>query len=64
MTAKDLAALGRHAHAWARTYTAIKDALLKEGVTEKEAREEAHNAANMAAMWEPDSGEACPLCGK
>jgi siroheme synthase len=66
-TAPDyLTALGRNALAWARAYVALKDALVRQGVLEEEAREEARSAANMAAMYdgEPIEGEPCPLCGR
>lgn len=65
MNAEELAALGRNAHAWAKTYTALKGALIREGVVEEEAKAEARNAANFAALYSFDEdGAACPLCGR
>jgi hypothetical protein len=59
----NLRALGQNAHAWAKTYVTLKECLLREGVQEDEAREEARHAATMAALMVED-GEACPLCGR
>jgi len=62
-----LVALGQRAHAWAKAYIAVKEALQVEGVTLEEARDEARAAANFAAHWpdaDDDDGEPCPLCGR
>lgn len=65
MNAEELAALGRNALAWAKTYTALKEALLREGVVEEEAKSEARNAANFAALYSFDEhADTCPLCGR
>jgi hypothetical protein len=65
MNIKELAELGRNAHAWAKAYTALKGALVREGVVEEEAKAEARNAANFAALYSFDEdGRACPLCGR
>lgn len=64
MNTDQLIALGKNAAAWARTYTLLKEALLREGVVEDEAREEARNAANFAALYADleDEGAFCPVC--
>jgi len=59
-----LAALGQNALAWAKTYVAVKDALLKEGVQLDEAVEVARDVTNLAGLFERESGEPCPLCGR
>jgi hypothetical protein len=64
LNAKQLAALGQAALAWAKAYVALKDALVKQGVQEDEAILVARDAANLAGMWQQESGEACPLCGR
>lgn len=66
MNTEQLAALGKNALAWARAYVALKEALVKQGVLEEEARDEARAAANMAAFYDEayEEGELCPLCGK
>jgi hypothetical protein len=62
---KELAELGQNAHAWAKAYTALKGALVREGVLEEEAKAEARNAANFAALYSfEEHGQACPLCGR
>jgi hypothetical protein len=64
VNAAQLAALGQGALAWARAYTALKDALVKEGVPPEEAVRVARDTANLAGMWQQESGEPCPLCGR
>jgi hypothetical protein len=64
MTIQDLAALGKNALAWSKAYVSLKSALLKEGVSEAEAREEARSAATIVAMAREDDAAACPLCGR
>lgn len=49
-----LAVLGRRAHEWAKTYTALTEALQQEGVPEFLAREEARMAASSALYAELD----------
>lgn len=63
MTRDFLADLGQNALAFARAYTSLKEALVREGVEENEARTEARNAATIAALSGQDTGEKCPLCG-
>lgn len=60
-----LAKLGQNAHAFGKAYVALKEALVMEGVPEKEAREEARGAATIAAVFDQaQEGEECPLCGR
>lgn len=61
--ARALARLGGNAAAFSRSYVALKDALLREGVPLIEAREEARSAATTAAMWADEGEGECPLCG-
>lgn len=65
MNTELLIALGKNALTWAKTYVALKESLVRAGVHEAEAREEARNAANFAAIYDPvEDGETrCPLCG-
>lgn len=63
MTIHDLAALGKNALEWSRAYVSLKEALMAQGVTEREARDEARNTATILAMTK-DDGEKCPLCGR
>jgi len=55
--------LGVSARAFARQYVALVDALVKEGVSEATAREEARMSA-LILTFEGVEGEACPLCGR
>lgn len=64
VSAEALALLAQNAQAFGRTYAALKEALIREGVPPDEARQEARNAATIAAVSHPDDGETCPLCGK
>lgn len=64
MNSKALAQLGQNALAWAKAYTSLKEALIREGVERDEAERQAGLAANMAAQWNQESGEPCPLCGR
>lgn len=64
MNTEALAALGKHAKVWAQTYVALKGALLKEGVPADEAIETARDVTNLAALYDVESGERCPLCGR
>lgn len=65
MNTDALRLLGKNAHIWAKAYTAVVEALLREGVPEEIAREEARAAANFAMFFpdeqdserEPDWGE-------
>jgi hypothetical protein len=59
-----LAALGRNALTWAKAYVALKEALIKEGVPPEEAAETAKDVTNLASLYERESGEPCPLCGR
>jgi hypothetical protein len=64
MNAEQLAALGQNALAWAKAFTALKAALVAEGVQPDEAVRVARDTTSIAGMYEADSGEPCPLCGK
>jgi hypothetical protein len=64
MNARQLAALGQNALAWSKAYVALKEALVKEGVTPDEAERVARDSVNIAGLWREDSGEPCPLCGR
>jgi len=57
-----LIALGREAAAWAKAFVELKEALLREGVPDQEAREEARAAAVMTAFAPVSEEEPCPLC--
>jgi pseudouridine-5'-phosphate glycosidase len=59
-----LAALGQNALAWSRCYVALKNALVKEGVPLDEAVEVARDVTNLAGLFERESGDPCPLCGR
>lgn len=61
---KQLAAIGRGALVWARAYVALKEQLLKQGVAEEEAIRVARDTTNLAGLWQDESGEKCPLCGR
>jgi hypothetical protein len=51
--------------AFARRYVALVDALLKEGVAEPVARQEARLAAvDLLIEGRADEGEHCPYCGR
>lgn len=56
-----LAALGRAAGEYADAYVRVSEQLIKRGVPEPEAREEASRAANIAAY--SYDVEPCPVCG-
>lgn len=63
INADALAKLGQNALAFGRAYAALKEALVMQGVSEKEAREEARYAAALAAVFgDVRPGEECPLC--
>jgi len=52
---------------FAKTYTQLVEALMREGVEEETAREEAHLAAvelMHIGDYRPETGEPCPACGR
>lgn len=53
-----------NAAAFSAAYVAIKGALVKEGVAEDEAREQARSAAFIATMADSAMEGECPLCGR
>ena len=53
--------LGAHALEFAQQYVALVDALMKQGVTEEVAREEARMAA-LLLIFQKDPTGTCPLC--
>lgn len=57
-----LAELGRNAGAWAETYVRLVEELVKRGVPESEARDEAARSANVAA-YATYEREPCEVCG-
>lgn len=59
---EDLVLLGRQAREWARTYAAVTEALIQEGVPEERARQEAREVATFALFCErvEDEGEQPP----
>jgi hypothetical protein len=63
MNSDALGALGRNALAWAKCYTALVEALMREGVPEEIARAEARKSATAAAFAVPLPGIGCPSCG-
>lgn len=69
MNTEALLRLAECSEAWAEAYVRLTEALLKQGVPEDLARDEARNAATFAALYreneeEGDVGEVCPLCGR
>lgn len=64
VSAEALARLTQNAAAFGKTYARLKEALVKEGVPLDEAKNEARNAATIAAISESGDEEICPLCGK
>lgn len=51
---------------FARNYVMLVESLIKEGVAEETARNEAHMASMTILGWmdEEKEGTPCPLCGK
>lgn len=64
MNAEQLAALGRSALAWSKAYVTLKEALVAQGVQPEEAERVAKDTANLAGLYNTESGEECPLCGR
>lgn len=60
MTDTDLARLTERATAFARCYTALTEALIREGVPEDTARHEARNAAVMVILMPDEPGRPWP----
>jgi hypothetical protein len=56
--------LGAQALAFAKHYVALVDALMKEGVPEPVARDEARMTALMMLFGPEEESERCPLCGR
>lgn len=54
--------LGKRVKVFAQKYVALTDALMREGVPEEVAREEARLAA-LSWMYNEPTGPVCPLCG-
>ena len=58
MNTETLTRLAQQAQAWAKCYTALVEALLREGVPEATAREEARAATTMAVLLDdPADGD-------
>lgn len=64
MNTAALARLAQSAKSWAAAYVALKEELLKQGVQEEEAIETARDVTKLVSLYEQDSGESCPLCGR
>ena len=68
MNSQALSDLAANAKLWARTFVALTDALLKEGMPEERARDEARGAANFATCISYEESlegvEPCLLCGR
>lgn len=62
--ANALIRLAANAREFGKAFAELREALMREGVRDDIATQEARNAATQAALYDAESGEPCPLCGR